>query len=68
MTNHYSLTLAAHIDAITRRDAQIARDAEEELIDQGITPATLTRIPRVTITAAPMSAGRNSGGRSTINL
>jgi len=63
MADYYFITAA-----IARRDAQIARDAEEELIDlTGITPATLTRIPRVEVTAAPMSAGQN-GGRSTINL
>jgi len=67
VTNPYSLTLAAHLDAIARRDAQIARDAEEELIDQGTAPVTLTRIPRVEVTAAPLSGGPN-GGRSTINL
>jgi hypothetical protein len=63
MTNYYSLTAA-----IARRDAQIARDAEEELIDGGITPASLTPVPRVQVqTAAPRYYAGNYG-RSTINL
>jgi hypothetical protein len=62
MTNYYSITAG-----IARREAQILRDTEETLIDEGITPESPTPVPRVdALTAAPRYyAGRI--GRSTIN-
>ena len=52
--------------AIDRRDAQIARDAEETLIDGG-TNVLLTRIPRVQAQTAPRRFYADFS-RSTINL
>ena len=63
MTSYYSLTAA-----IARRDAQILRDAEEELIDEGITPESLTPIPRVEVMTAPRRYYAAGYSGSTINL
>ena len=62
MANYHFITAA-----IARRDAQIVRDAEEELIDQGIAFESLTPIPRVDALTAPRRYYAGRIGRSTIN-